>query len=90
VQTDDLAAQMVREMGLDGLFDQDVIEECEAIARRYMEKAVDDALELASRIAGQHPNFGPRDDFNRGIERGREKAASAINKFRAKHLKEGR
>lgn len=53
MQTDDLAAQMVREMGFDGLFDQDVIEEFEAIARRYMENLftedeVRDAIGLAS------------------------------------------
>jgi hypothetical protein len=38
--TDDLAAQMVREMGLDSWFIQDEIERCEAIGRWYMEKAV--------------------------------------------------
>lgn len=43
-----------------------------------------DVTERMARIAGDYPDFGPRDAFNRGIHRGRELAAQAIRK----HLRE--
>lgn len=53
MQTDDLAAQMVREMGLDSWFIQDEIERCEAIARRYIEKALTAQAEEIERLRGE-------------------------------------
>lgn len=55
MQTDDLAAQMVREMGLDSWFIQDEIERCEAIARRYIKEAYERAARYIEGHGGVIP-----------------------------------
>lgn len=91
--TDDLAAQMVREMRRYAILSE---EYQAAIARRYMEKAVAAEREDCAKIAYKrnphldaHPDspfygFGaPNNAFDRGVERGREQAAIAIRAERA-------
>lgn len=69
MQTDDLAAQMVREMGLDSWFIQDEIERCEAIARRYIKKALTAQVEEIERLRklthGQW--FYPPDNYDQEL-----------------------
>ncbi len=74
------------EVGFSGVPDRRVCQAFATFAAAAVAEERARVFEQAARIAGNHPSFGPRDDFNRGVGRGRENAAAAIRAIATKDI----